>query len=610
MAKKKKAAAKKALPIPTVQTDYWERNGNFYLGFIILVALALRIIALAGMNGSLYGDFLLWDERIYHQWAQKIADGSYASKSVYEFSPLTAYIMAALYRVLGPDIFYVKIFNLILGVLTCLLIYLTGREIGDRKVGLLAAAIACCCQELIFYSIVPLKTAQSVFLFSAMIYLTVSSLNTPTIVKGALLGIATGLLVNVRPNCAFLILLLPLFYLWQAFRGRIARKTVVTAFLLFALGTAMSLAPFMIRNYRVAGVWAVTTSQSGFNLYLANNPQEKGPYFLPVSFATTSPYEQGVQFTIEASRKLGKRLTSWEASTYWRNEILRLAGENPAAFLWKFVQKTVVFFQNFQPANMYYIDFLKNYIPFFKIPLPNFFLIMPLGMVGLIFSLRRSPTAVAAALIFALYALSLILFFTTTRYRLPLFAILIPWAALGLCQGRAIIRRRNYATMAIFAAPLAFFLAIQLFPLPGKGDLTAYINTHAINLSEKRSLKEAVANWEISSALNGRYSVFADLSLAKIYFQLGQGDKGKLHLDKIPADSFAAAQKFEVMGDQFARQQKWTEAAQLYQQALAVNYGLRTVWMKLIRTNQIIDPQQAKQQETTFRYISSFYDVF
>jgi len=57
----------------------------------MLAILALRVIALASMNGSLYGDFLLWDERIYHQWAQKIADGSYASKSVYEFSPLTAY---------------------------------------------------------------------------------------------------------------------------------------------------------------------------------------------------------------------------------------------------------------------------------------------------------------------------------------------------------------------------------------------------------------------------------------------------------------------------------------------------------------------------------------
>jgi len=608
MARRKKPAVKKT----AARENRWERHGRLILAAIILAALALRTAALHSMTGSLYGDFLLWDERIYHQWAQQLVAGADTSTSVYEFSPLPAYIMAGIYRVCGTDIYYIKVFNLVLGVLTCLFVYLTGREIGGRQVGLLAAALAGCCQELIFFSIVPLKTAQSVFLFSVVIYLTVASLRAPTPGKGAWLGLATGLLINVRPNCLFLLLLLPAFYLRQSCRERAAMKKILISLALFALGATIALAPFLIRNYRVAGVWAVTTSQSGFNLYLANNPREQGPYFLPVSFATTSPYEQGVQFTIEASRRLGRQLTSWEASAYWRDEVLRHAGENPAAFLWRWAQKTVVFFQEYQPANMYYLDFLKNYLPFFRIPLPNFLLLMPLGMAGLLISLRHSRAAMAAAAIFALYALSLIVFFTTTRYRLPLFAILLPWAALGLYQLPAICRRRRDrgpAELIIFSSSLAFFLFIQFLPLPGKGDLTAYLNTHAINLSEKRLLPEAIAAWEQSSRWHGRYSVFADLSLAGIYFRRGQEDKGKFHLDRIPADSFAAAQKFETAGDQLARQRRWPEAAQAYEQALAINYGLRSVWLKLIRVKQIIAPAEAGKQEAAYRGVSSFYNV-
>jgi len=59
----------------------------------------------------------------------------------------------------------------------------------------------------------------------------------------------------------------------------------------------------MIRNYMVAGSFQLTTSQMGFNLYLGNNPQNPTPYYRPVPFAITSPFQQGIQFTIEASRR-------------------------------------------------------------------------------------------------------------------------------------------------------------------------------------------------------------------------------------------------------------------------------------------------------------------
>ena len=55
-----------------------------FLSGTILLALILRIAALLSLKESIYFDFLLWDERVYHTWAKKIANGTFQSSSVYE----------------------------------------------------------------------------------------------------------------------------------------------------------------------------------------------------------------------------------------------------------------------------------------------------------------------------------------------------------------------------------------------------------------------------------------------------------------------------------------------------------------------------------------------
>ena len=150
---------------PTAKQTY------LLLSAILLLALILRIVALLSLKESIYFDYLLWDERLYHNWAMKIAKGTFHSSSVYEMAPLPAYLMAFIYRIFSPDILYIRILHIIFGVLTCFLIYLIGKEMADRTVGLIACLIACLYKPFIFYSIVPLKTALSVFLFALMCYL-------------------------------------------------------------------------------------------------------------------------------------------------------------------------------------------------------------------------------------------------------------------------------------------------------------------------------------------------------------------------------------------------------------------------------------------------------
>ena len=103
------------------------RNQKILVSAVLLVAAFVRVSALLSMKNTIYFDYLLWDEQIFHSMAEKIANGSYHSKSVYEFSPLPIYLMAFLYKIFSPDILIIRILHMILGVLTCLNIYLIGK---------------------------------------------------------------------------------------------------------------------------------------------------------------------------------------------------------------------------------------------------------------------------------------------------------------------------------------------------------------------------------------------------------------------------------------------------------------------------------------------------
>jgi len=602
--KKKKAPAKpKFTEKPGVFSD---RYFYLLLSAILFLALVLRIAALLDLSNSVYFDFLLWDERVYHTWAVKIANGTYQSSSVYEMAPLPAYLMAFIYKIFSPDILYIRILNIFFGVLTCYLVYLIGKEMANRKIGLIACLIACLYKPFIFYSIVPLKTSLSVFLFASTVYFFVAILNKNSLVKVLLLGIAIGLANNVRPNCAVLIPLIPLLIIWNMYKGRSSLKILTTTLILYVAGLSMALSPFMIRNYLVAGESAPTPSQSGFNLYMCNNLQ----YTYPLPFASTSPFEQGIQFTIEASRRVGKKLSPGEASSYWTNEVIKTALEQPAAFTWRICKKTLGIFNRFERGDHYHIGFVSDFVKFFKIPFFALWLILLFGMAGMAVNMFGSRKLLALSAIFFIYTSTLILFFTNVRVRLPLLVILIPFAVIGVNNLLSYIREKQSKKLGIYMGITLAFLVIEFLPVRDTDDMTAYYNTHAIILNSKGLEDQAMRYWENSSQTNKHYSPFANLSLAGKYYAKGNIQKALHYLDKISDDSFAAAAKYEMIGDMMVHQRKTEKAITAYEKSLEINSGQRRPRSKLVKIYWNIDKQKAWEEYDKLEYISSFYDLY
>jgi len=586
------------------------RHFLFILSAVLLLALSLRILALFSLKKSIYFDFLLFDEKVYHTMAMKIVDGSYQSSSVYEFSPLPIYVMAFLYKMISPDIFLIRILNILFGVVTCYFIYLIGKEMRDRATGLLACLVAALYNPFIFYSIVPLKTAMSVMLFAFTVYLFLSLLGKDSMIRTLLLGMVAGLLLNVRPNTVVLIPVMLLVILWNLHRVKALPKTLIMSFVLYLTGLSLSLSPFIIRNFLVSGQVALTTTQMGQNIYYGNNLESKDPYYRPLPFASSSPTVQGIQFTIEASRRSNKKLTNQEASYYWTFEVLKISMEHPRAFLKKIIQKILVLFNRFEAGDHYHIGFMSNFVEFFKLPLLTIWLILPFGLAGMVTGMFKSRKLLSVSLIFICYASTLVLFFTTTRMRLPLLVILIPLAVSGIGEQLSSIRDKKQKNLFIYSSVAAAFFIIEFLPVQGTDDITAYYNAHAIILKSNGRTDEAVKYWEESSRMDKPFSAYANLSLAGTYLRKGDTQRAHHFLSRIPDHSFAAAHKYNLLGDMLMAQGETEEALEAYERSLEINSGLRRTRMKLVRILWRIDRQSALEEYDKYKYISSFYNRY
>jgi predicted negative regulator of RcsB-dependent stress response len=109
--------------------------------------------------------------------------------------------------------------------------------------------------------------------------------------------------------------------------------------------------------------------------------------------------------------------------------------------------------------------------------------------------------------------------------------------------------------------------------------------------------------------MNKPFPAFANISLADQYYRKGYIQEGNAYLDKIQDDSFAAAQKYQMIGDLFSYQKNLDAAIAAYEKSLSINSGQRLPREKLIDLYKIKDPQKAQSELQTLRYIESFYDL-
>jgi len=411
-------------------------------GAVFATALLLRVVCLAQLHRSGMWDYIRLDPLYYYEWARRIAAGEVLGAGTYEMTPLYAWTLGALFGAFGDGLFVPRLAQAILGAGTCALVAWLGLRVFGRAEAILAGLALALYGPSLFHETQIMKTVLTVALSTAtaaILYLSRGTRWRVLLGGGFLLGLTTLSQENMK-------LTLPLFVAWVLWRARPWLAGAACAGALMA-GFLMAVAPAALRNLHVSGDFVLVTSGGGEVFYTGNNESASGRYG-PPAFVRPDPFFEHEDFRAEAERRLGRRVTRAESDDYWWHEGLRFIRENPVRWAGIVAEKLGVYLNDYERPDNYSYENFQRFVPVLRLPLVRFGWLAPLGLIGLALSARRWPDLLPLHATMGIYLLSALIFFTQSRYRMPMIPMLALFAAHGLSGMARAIRGRNVKRLA------------------------------------------------------------------------------------------------------------------------------------------------------------------
>ncbi len=511
---------------------------------LLLVALVLRLAYLAEFQTTPYADHPIVDAQAYDDRAQEIAAGDWLGDRIYYQDPFYPYALASFYTVFGHRYLPVYLAQALLGAALCLVVVALARALFEgapfrERAAWLAGFAAALCTPFLFYEQLILKTSLGLFLgtahLTALAGVGTRLARREEVRRAVALGVGVLLGLNLL-NRGNYVLLAPLFAAWLLWRGGGARRSW-RAIGLYVAGAVLVVAPVTLRNRAVGGEWVLITSQGGQNFYLGNNERnETGSYVMLAEVRPTPTFEQ-VDFQSWAERDLGRDVSSVEASRHFYRKSWAWIASEPAAALRLFAKKLGLWFAGEEHSDNYDFGLLREeFSHVLKLPLVTGYTVGLLGWAGLLvalvagrrtaFSVLSNPNLALGAGFLIVYSLSIVAFFVFSRYRLPVYPVLIVFGAGLLCwlpgAWRTLPGARRLAVAA--CAAVAAFAVLWPFLVPGwkhwsfRDRTVEYFNLGSLLVGEGR-VDEAVPYFErvlaepraIPVALAGSANVFLQL---------------------------------------------------------------------------------------------------
>ena len=403
-------------------------------GGLLILALVVRLVYLEHSQDNPFFAAPVVDAHSYVAQARQLAEVSWVGDKPFWQPPLYPYFLALIYAVSGDLFWTPRFMQFLLGAASCALVFGIGRQVFGTRVGLLAGAMACLYGPSIYFEGELLPTALAVFLNLLLLLVLLQ----PGREWGQALasGLVQGLAIVAVPNAA---LLAPCACLWYWKSAERAVRSKLVWCLLFAAPASAVVGAVTARNWVVSGEFIPLSWNGGVNFYLGNHPDydrlvgiRPGPEWEGLM---EQPMAAGYEGYAERSAYFYRQAGDWIASA--PGDFVRLLG-----------YKAVLLARGEEIKRNQDVYFARTYSWLMNVLLWKvhhlafpFGLLGPLAAVGMVLAWRHRPQAGLLLLCTGAYSASLLLFFITGRYRLPLVPLLLLFAGYALLwlvqQGQA-----------------------------------------------------------------------------------------------------------------------------------------------------------------------------
>ncbi len=443
------------------------------------LALAVRAAYVFAYRASPFFSHLIVDGQWHDEWAWAWARGAWSMDGHAFFrAPLYPFWLSIVYRVFGHDLLAARMIQAVVGAGTAAAIAGSAHRLGGRRAGFAAGILAALYGVLVFFDgefLIPN------LLLALMAWALFLLLGPPRLRNAAAAGALLGLAAAARPNA---LAVLPAAAVWVWWRARGAstrgaaragteapettRRSARTA---AAWVAGLGLLPALILtgvNAAVEGTLVFVSSQGGVNFYAGNHGLASGRSVEIPELRNIVSWRQFVEQSREVAEKAtGRTLDSREVSDWWLRRGLHWIGSHPAKALGLYARKAYYLVNAFEIPNNRDLYFDRagpvRWLVWKTWPLVfPWGLVFPVAVVGWIAAWSERRTRPGAALLtgwFVLYALSLLPFFITARFRLPLVIPVLIAAGYAAARGRSAFRGPALAAglVALVVVNTSFF---------------------------------------------------------------------------------------------------------------------------------------------------------
>jgi tetratricopeptide (TPR) repeat protein len=447
---------------------------------VVALALFVRIAYWAEARQLSLVQVPTGDAATYVYLAEQLGhDGALAPKGqAYQQAPLYPFFLFTLGS-LGLDLSGVRIVQFLLGVAGTWLLTLVGFRWGGRLGGIVAGVGAALYGPFVFFESDLLSISVAVFLIELALYFW----GHPK--KSWLAGLALGGAALAQPNFLIAgIFAAVLSWFWPQRLGWPGRRAVLG----LVIGLVALPALTLTRNIIVSGQPILISANGGINFFIGNNPAADGTFHLPPDSGLLNRTEGLFSSAKEvAERTLGKPLSPAAVDRYWWWKGVDFWLTQPGRALGLTLGKLMLSLNNAEIPSHYDYEFFRGEVGVLRV-LPTFGWLLPLGGIGMALAWRRRREPLV--FLGLAFLVSIIPFFITGRYRLPLAVFL--WPAAGLAVAELWALRRHRLAVGTLAAAAAGYAVLAFFPLYSSGTTRAHmLNVEATTLVQKGQLDEA-----------------------------------------------------------------------------------------------------------------------
>ena len=476
---------------------------------VFALSLILRLVHVISMRHALFFSHPIQDEFTYDQFARAAAEhGDWAGNGAFYQAPLYQYFLAVIYKLFGHNYLIPRIMQALIDSLSATGIFIIGARFFSLRVGWIAGIAAALYSQFVFNTGTLLPPTITLFLDVVLLGLLFFLSETtqrrvrtgknsigqswPWIVPGMAFGLQALAATNI-------LALAPIFCAWIFWGAETRKKTPdpsapaknakknrtvpsskpaevpifarIVAIGFFLCGAGIAILPATIHNYLVGKEAILVSYNAGINFYIGNS----GDY--------EKKMRSRVGYEWDAIKAVGEHAANYkEASRKFMEAAEAYIAEHPIEYLCLLLHKTYLLFHGNEIYRNQAIYPDRRLSPvlrvlLWKTGLPGgpgiafpWGVLLPLCIPGLFLAFKnRERKGIFLSVFWIAYGATIVAFFVTERYRIPLVPLMLIIAADGWSRAHewwnsAATRYGLFATMGVV------FLIVNWNPGPMERD--------------------------------------------------------------------------------------------------------------------------------------------